>query len=168
MTAPGPTQAAAKRVRVAVRPDGVHDELKEFDHWVVWEAEPKKNGDGFDKVPYCARTGRKASTRDSRTWSAFEEAVAAYVRDGWDGIGFVLSSGDPFVGIDLDGARDPVSGELAEWAEKAIETFGGYAEASPSGEGVHIYVKGDVPSKKSGSIEVYSMKRFFTVTGVRP
>jgi putative DNA primase/helicase len=155
-------------VRLGVEPDGVHRELRDFDHWVVWKAEPKENGDGFDKVLYNARTGRKASHSDSRTWSPFKEAVAAYVRGGWDGVGFVFSSGDPFSGIDLDNVRDPDTGVLTKWAEKVIETFGGYAEASPSGKGVHIYVKADVPSRKLPGIEVYSMKRFFTVTGARP
>lgn len=81
----------------------------------------------------------------------------------------MFSTGDPFTGIDLDGVRDPDTGVLTEWARKVIKAFGGYAEVSPSGKGVHIFVKGDVSSSKKGSgIEVYSMKRFFTVTGVRP
>ncbi len=168
MNAPEATQASTSLVRVSVEPDGVHELLRSYGHWVVWKAEPKENGDGFDKVLYDPRTGRKASTTDSRTWVAFEEAVAAYVRNGWDGIGFVFSSGDPFTGVDLDGVRDPDTGGLTEWARKVIEAFGGYVEVSPSGKGVHIYVKGDVPSRKGSGIELYSMKRFFTVTGVRP
>ncbi len=159
---------APAAMRVAVEPDGVHRELKSFDHWVLWKAEPKEDGDGFDKVLYNALTGRKASHSDSRTWSPFEKAVAAYVRGGWNGIGFVFSSGDPYTGIDLDNVRNPDTGELTEWAGKVIEAFGGYSEVSPSGKGVHIYVKADVPSRKRLGIEVYSMKRFFTVTGVRP
>jgi len=169
MTVSQAVQASrASVVRIAVEPDFVHPELKSYDHWVPWKAEPKEDGDGFDKVPYDLRTGFKASTTDSRTWVSFDEVVAAYVRDGWDGIGFVLSSGDPFTGIDLDGVRDPGTGDLTEWARKIIDTFDSYTEVSPSGKGIHIYVKGDVPSKKGNGIEVYSMKRFFTVTGVRP
>lgn len=159
---------ATQDVRVAVEPDAVHKLLRSYDHWVVWQAEPKENGEGFDKVPYSARTGLRASHSDSRTWASFEEAVAAYVRDGWSGVGFVFSSGDCFAGIDLDGVRDPQTGELTEWAETVIETFGSYTEVSPSGRGVHIYVKAEVPSKKGGGVEVYSTRRFFTVTGVRP
>ena len=169
MTASEAVQATrVSVVRVAVEPDCVHHELQSYDHWLVWQAESKEDGDGFDKVPYDPRTGQMASTRDSRMWVSFAEAVAAYVRDGWDGIGFVFSSGDPFTGIDLDGVRDLNTGELTEWARKVVETFGGYTEVSPSGKGVHIYVKGDVPSSKGSGIEVYSVKRFFTVTGVRP
>lgn len=76
------TRAAGVVVRVAVDPDGIHDELKKFDHWVVWKAEPKKDSDKVDKVLYNPRTKRKASSRDSRTWGSFDEIVAAYVRNG--------------------------------------------------------------------------------------
>src|SRR5215212_5005339 len=169
MTGPQAVQAIKPSVvRIAVEPDCVHHELKSYDHWVVWKAEPKEDGDGFDKVLYDLRTDSKASTTDSRTWTSFDEAVAAYVRNGWCGIGFVFSSGDPFTGIDLDGVRDPDTGGLTEWARKVIDAFGGYTEVSPSGRGIHIYVKGDVPSKRGSGIEIYSTKRFFTVTGVRP
>lgn len=155
-------------IRVAVEPDSVHYELRSYDQWVTWKAEPKGNGDGFDKVPYDPRTRSRASTTDSRTWVGFDEAVSAYERNGWDGIGFVFTSGDTFTGIDLDRVRNPDTYGLTEWAQEVIEAFGGYTEVSPSGRGIHIYVKGDVPSKRGGGIEVYSMKRFFTVTGVRP
>jgi primase-polymerase (primpol)-like protein len=56
-----------------------------------------------------------------------------------------------------------------------IEGFGGYAEASPSGTGVHVIVRGELPSgvrhkvcgAEGGTIEAYSTRRFFTVTGER-
>ena len=42
-----------------------------------------------------------------------------------------------------------------------------YTEISPSGKGVHIFVKGELPPKgrKHGDIEMYDSGRFFTVTG---
>jgi putative DNA primase/helicase len=84
-------------------------------------------------------------------------------------VGFVFSSGDPYTGIDLDEVRNPETGELAEWAQKVVDTFDAYTEISPSGEGVHIFVKGrTLKARKNSSIEVYSTARFFTVTGVWP
>jgi putative DNA primase/helicase len=154
-------------VRISVDADGVHEELKSFDHWVVWKAVPRPDGK-LDKVPYDAKTGGHASTTDSRTWSAFDDAIVVYKAGGYDGMGFVFSSADPFTGIDLDGVREPETGALEDWARTAVGRFDGYAEVSPSGEGVHIYVKGRVTSRKNSTIEVYSVARFFTVTGVRP
>jgi primase-polymerase (primpol)-like protein len=150
-----------------VQPDGIHEELKSFDHWVVWKAFTREDGK-LDKVPYDAKTGARASTTDSRSWTTFDQAHAAYLRDGYDGVGFVLTSGDPFTGIDLDGVRDPETGELVEWARRALDLFDAYAEVSPSGKGVHIYLKGRVASRKNSKIEVYSTARFLTVTGARP
>jgi putative DNA primase/helicase len=155
-------------IRVAVEPGGIHEELKSFDQWVLWQAFPREEAGKLDKVPFDAKTGSRASTTDSRTWSSFDVAVAAYVRDGWDGIGFVLSSGDPYTGIDLDGVRNLETGELTEWARKVLDVFDAYTEISPSGEGVHIYVKGRVTSRKNSEIEVYSTARFFIITGVVP
>ncbi len=154
-------------IRIPVEADGVHEELKSFDHWVVWKAIPKTNSE-FDKYPYNARTGGLASTTDSRTWSRFDEALATYVRDGWDGIGFVFSSGDPFTGIDFDKVRNPETGVVDEWVREWLATFDGYAEISPSGNGIHVLIKGKAASRKRTAIEVYSLERFFTVTGVRP
>ena len=80
-------------------------------------------------------------------------------------MGFVFSSGDPFAGIDLDDCRDPETGKLDAWAEEAVELFGGYAEVSQSGAGVHIIVRGKAPNKKRGNAEACSSERFFAMTG---
>jgi hypothetical protein len=47
-----------------------------------------------------------------------------------------------------------------------FEAFNSYSELSPSGNGLHIIVKGKVPSgRRRGSIEMYNNVRFFTMTG---
>ena len=85
----------------------------------------------------------------------------------FDGIGFMFSSGDPYTFIDLDKCRDPETGEIGQEAQEIIDSLGGYAEVSPSGEGVHIFVRGKVPrGRKRGWIEVYSTERYATITGV--
>jgi primase-polymerase (primpol)-like protein len=92
-----------------------------------------------------------------------------YYQDGHcDGIGFVFSSADPFVGIDLDDCRNPETGEIAAWAQKIISRVQeGYIEISPSGTGVHIIVEGSVRDggMRKGKVEMYGRGRFFTVTG---
>jgi len=135
--------------------ENIPEELRQRPQWVVHK----------EKVPYIAGGVGRASSTDSLTWRTFEEAVQALRTGRYDGIGFVFSSGDPFAGVDLDECRDPETGELEEWAEKIVAAFGGYAEASPSGTGVHIIVRGKAPNKKRGRIEAYSSERFFTVTG---
>ena len=143
--------------------DCLPEELRQRHQWVVWKLEER---DGKPtKVPYIAGGGGKASSTDSLTWRSFEEAVQALETGRYNGIGFVFSSGDPFAGIDLDKCRDPETGALEEWAEKIVEDFGGYAEVSQSGTGVHIIVMGKAPNKKRGKVEAYSSERYFTMTG---
>jgi len=137
--------------------ENIPEELQQRAQWVVHK----------EKIPYIAGGVGRASSTDSLTWRTFEEAVQALRTGRYDGTGFVFSSGDPYAGVDLDNCRDPESGELEEWAEKIVAAFGGYAEASPSGRGVHIIVRGKAPNKKRGRVEAYSSERFFTVTGER-
>ena len=143
--------------------EGIPAEMKTYPAWVCWRYEER---DGKPtKVPYTPGTGRRASTTDLRTWRTFEEAVEDLQRRGFDGVGFVLSTGDPFVGLDLDNCRNPETGELEGWAGEIVAASEGYAEASPSGRGVHVIVKGKAPNKRSGTIECYSSERFLTMTG---
>src|SRR3954471_6181182 len=145
------TTTSTTKVRVALDPDGIDDELKSFGHWTVWKALPK-GVDKIDKIPYDPKTGKRASTTDSRTWASFSEALEAVETGGYDGIGFVFSSGDPFVGIDLDNCRNPETGELEEWAAAIVDSFvGAYIEASPSGRGVHIIALGKTRKPRKGS-----------------
>jgi primase-polymerase (primpol)-like protein len=146
-------------------------EMRTYRAWVVWRY--LERGGKPTKVLYDPLTGRNASTTDSRTWRTLAEAEAKLELGGYEGLGFVFSSGDPYTGIDLDGCRNPDSGELAEWAARMLERLGGYAEVSPSGTGVHVIVRGELPSgvrhkvagANGGVVEAYSSKRFFTVTG---
>jgi putative DNA primase/helicase len=146
--------------------ENIPEQLTERPQWVCWRLE-ERDGD-MTKPPYVAGEDTLASTTDSLTWSTFDKALAAYQAGGYDGIGFVLSSGDPFVGIDLDKCRDPKSGDVAEWAQKIIDRVQeGYVEVSPSGRGVHIIVQGSVRDggMRKGKVEMYSRGRFFTITG---
>jgi putative DNA primase/helicase len=140
--------------------ENIPDELKARPQWVMWHAVGEKP----DKVPYSARTGRKASSTDLLTWSTFEEAAEAYENGEYAGLGFVFCSGDPYTGIDLD---DCVSedGEIAGWALEIVRYFDSYTELSATGRGLHIVIRGDIPNRRKGDVEVYSSKRFFTVTG---
>ena len=79
------------------------------------------------------------------TWRTFEEAVQALESGRYDGIGFVFCSADPFAGIDLDGCRNPESGEISPWARKIISSVKeGYVEISPSGLGVRDEVEKEI------------------------
>src|SRR5215216_5940206 len=119
-----------------LRAENIPGELKGRPQWVVWKAV----GDKPDKVPYSARTGRRASSTDLMTWSTFEEALDAYENGEYAGLGFVFSSGDPYTGIDLDGCVDEY-GQIAPWALEIAGYLDSYTELSATGTGLHIIVR---------------------------
>lgn len=144
--------------------DNIPQELRDLSQWVCWRFETKAGSPKATKVPYNVTSGWPASSTDANTWTTFERAVQA--AHNYDGIGFVLSETDPYCFIDLD-TYDPtltednkrVHGEIAS-------TFTGYAELSPSGQGLHLIVKGEVPAgRKRFGVEIYSSGRYMTMTG---
>ncbi len=72
-------------------------------------------------------------------------AVEAQKRFRLDGIGFVFSTNDPYVGVDLDNCRNPKTGEIAPRALRIVQLLNSFTEISPSGCGLHVFVKGKLP-----------------------
>jgi hypothetical protein len=149
-------------VAIAATLDAVPSELKARRQWVAYRLEPGEPKP--KKVPYRAE-GQRASTTDPSHWLSFEDAFALVARGACHGVGFVFDAGDPYVGVDLDGAVD-ASGATADWAQVIVRELGSYAERSPSGTGVHVIAKGAIPAAlKTKTVEVYDRGRYFTVTG---
>ena len=148
----------------------VPEELQQYPQWVVWKAVEKKKRDGtvkVTKIPHNPKTGRKASTGNPEHWGTFDDACEAYLMDGYTGVGFVFTADDPFVGVDLDNCFDE-SGNLRDDARRAVDELQSFTEKSPSGRGLHIICKGELPGdghcdNKAGR-EMYQKGRFFTIT----
>lgn len=145
-------------------------QLQKPRQWVLWSYEER---DGkLTKVPKQV-DGHNASPTNPRTWSSFSAAKHVMEEYGFEGIGFVFSTDDDFIGIDLDKCVDE-KGEISEFAKSIIDKLDSYTEFSPSGKGIHIIIKGTLPdgfekgrkNDKLG-IEIYSQRRFFTFTGNR-
>lgn len=148
-------------------------ELRELSQWICWRF---KDRDGKEtKVPVSPGTGVEVDVKDDSHWVSFERAIdRAGVRNDIDGIGFAFRDGGGLVGIDLDDCL--TGGQLSEFARSVVQRFAGtYAEVSPSGEGLKLWVRGEVPiaPDKTGQknpkrgLEVYCRGRYFTVTGRR-
>jgi len=138
----------------------IPDDLKAIPNFVVWKYENRSEGKPT-KVPYDPKTGQLASVTNPDTWGTFEQALIA--APYCSGIGFVLTEEAGFSCIDLDYTTDT---ELAHTQAKIETAFQSYSEISPSGKGLHIWVKGIIPSgRRRGPIEVYSSARYMTMTG---
>jgi putative DNA primase/helicase len=147
---------------------GVPRALQGRPQWVLWRAEGE-DPENLDKVPYH-RFGYKASSTKPETWAPFDGCTAtlAHSPEAYTGLGYVFSADDPFVGIDLDDCRDPETGEIADWARAILDTVNSYSEVSPSGTGIKIWVYGQLAKAvKTATVELYSERRYFTVTGRR-
>ena len=143
----------------------IPDELKQLNNWCVWKFE-NRNGKRT-KIPFNAATGEFAKSNDKSTWSSYETAVNA---EGVDGIGFFFEP--PYLGIDIDDIDDDLhrfkqGDKVDNIVSEFNEAFKSYTEVSPSGNGLHIIVKGKIPGsrRRKGNIEMYDSGRFFTMTG---
>ena len=100
----------------------------------------------------------------SNTWAPFEKArdIATYNELG---IGFVLTTADPYTCVDLDHCVDE-HGEVSDQTRLILSLLSGYVELSPSGSGLHIWIRSDVPiNRRTAGIEIYSSRRWITMTG---
>ena len=161
--------------------DNLPAACKELRHWVLWKTAMR---DGrLTKVPIRADSGLNAESDDLTTWTTFDKVREAFEkgRGGALGVGFVFARSSEISGVDLDHCRDPATGEIDAWAKTYLDRLNSYTEISPSGAGLHVLVKGSIPvtgadggrQKKlkgegyrpDSAIEMYSAKRFFTMTG---
>lgn len=137
--------------------------------WVGWRYGRPEPGLKPRKFPIDPRTGRTASVTDRRTWADYPAAAEAVERYRLDGVGVVLTPEAGLTGVDLDGCRNPQTGELDGWANEILTRLPDtYAEASPSGRGVRVFVRGVLPPdsrKRVTGLEFYSRDRYLTVTG---
>lgn len=108
---------------------------------------------------------RPASSVDPETWASYSAVSRSTAGVG---VGFVLSSADRLVCIDLDHAL--LDGELRPWARRIVERLPEtYIEVSPSGSGLHVWGFGTVGRGRrirrgDSAIEVYDRGRYITVT----
>ena len=165
----GESNTFMKPPPLAVLVENLPPVLTSLPRWVSWRY--VADGQGWRKVPKDCKTGRNARVTDPASWSTFDLARATLgrrKRDRHDGVGFVLN-GDGLVGIDLDECRDPTTGVVEGWAQDVIRQLDTYSELSPSGTGVKLLLYGTLPprGRRAGAIEMYSDRRFFTLTGHR-
>lgn len=148
-------------------------EMKTRDAWVTFKMFPRPGRLKPDKPPFIAgHSNIGASSTNPYTWRPFVAAQADVERGKKAGLGFCLQ-GSGLVGVDLDHVRDPVTGEIAEWAARLVARLDSYTEISPSGEGLHTILRGQLPPNSrhrldlcdGSALEVWCAGRYLTMTG---
>ncbi|EMA01752.1 phage NrS-1 polymerase family protein [Haloferax denitrificans] len=142
------------------------DDLLERANWVGWRT---RTCDGEERPVPCDATGDPASVTDASARTTFEEALARVRRGPADGVGYVFTDDDPFVGITLDRCRDGETGVTEEWARALVDRLDSYAEVRPAGTGYRVIVRGALPPgrTRAEALELSDRARFRPVTGDR-
>lgn len=158
--------------------DLVPKNLKRRRIWLLWREIPSPDGKKPKKVPcYVDGSPRKGELdvpADRKRLATFDNALAEYTakrggRKAYAGLGIALGKADDgriMSGIDLDDCLND-KGDLTPVAERILKAAAGsYCEISPSGSGLKIFGFGDLgDNDNTKGVEIYSRKRFFTVTG---
>jgi primase-polymerase (primpol)-like protein len=148
--------------------------MKALSQFVVWKLEQYPDEPKPRKVPYDPKTIQRADTTNPATWASFELASCIAATNPEFKIGFVFTLNDPYVFIDLDGCRDPISGEYTEEVTHIVTRLfpGAAAEISQSGSGLHLIMRGDKTqfgnrrNRWGGRFEFYQNNRFIAIASV--
>ena len=164
---PPVTPSPDRPTPLSVHPDGIPEELKARDSWVVWNYESR--GGQWTKPPYRAdQPHRKADSTNSDTWCSYGTALASYEDGKADGIGFIPVEG--LVGIDLDHCRNSQTGEIDPYQMRIVNQANSRTEITVSGEGLRIFLRARMTTtrRRAEGLEIYpgGGGRYFTTTGL--
>ncbi len=167
--------------------DNVPSGLRRLAQWVAWreEYERSRYDERYDrwvgvgkpkKKPYRLTPPHEAaSTSDAGTWGTFGDARALVAHahpHATGGVGFVLTEDDALCCLDFDGCRNPETGVVNPEVERIVRELGCYAEVSPSGTGLHVWIRATKPRQGTKAaigdgvtVEIYDANQYVTVTG---
>lgn len=124
----------------------IPDEMKSINRWVCLSM--VEEGGKVIKKPVSAYSGKVASITDEENWADFATALKYYQehQDRINGIGFVFADTDDIVGIDFDDCLDNDGNLINDAIQAIVSRTNSYIERSVSGTGLHVYVRGKLPT----------------------
>lgn len=143
--------------------------LRDCKGWLVWKLVPRQGKKPL-KVPYYTNgtpRGENGTPKDVSLMSDYDSAVKYAKDNGYTGVGFAFLPEFNVTGLDFDDCI--IDGVIDPEVEKV--TLGTYTELSPSGNGVHAFVRGNLGDRKSNTkngqfgFELFSTKIWLTFTG---
>lgn len=186
---PDRTDPHAERAALVERLASMPQAMRDLPQWLLWKLITKDGAAKPSKVPFYAsghlrgwpngkpREGAPTEAQpqveqghamDRTALCTFEQALAAFSASRmWAGVGFAFLPGDGLIGVDIDGAVDPATGEVSDLCGQVVDLCSSYTERSVSGTGVHIIVAGETKTNKDNGIglEMFCGRQFFTCTG---
>lgn len=155
--------------------DNLPAPLKQGECFVCWR-EAERDGKPT-KIPVDPHNGSEAAADNPATWSTLADAVEFYQAhfDTVAGVGRMFDPASGIIGVDFDDCLDVQGNIIAgHVAAKWLPRLNSYAETSPSGRGVKVWLLADHKlDGKTGrrdskqGVEIYRERRYFTLTGRR-
>lgn len=148
------------------KPDFIPEELRQMPRWGLWR-KAERQGGGLGKVPVSPQTGRFIGWQSANELTTFEDAMGKVAKHDADGLNFLLLKDEPYTIIDIDNIYEAKI-EPESIGELMASLGSCYAEYSVSGNGIHIVVKGNLPTsgkRRHKAYEMYDDKRFMVFTG---
>lgn len=157
---------------MSINYDAIPEELKWERAWAL----AYLDANGQSKAPHVLspRGPVAISPTQSFHWKDFETTCDSAALVQGAGIGYILSKADKYTVIDLDVKNEHNEPDESKWTSqenidryhRIITAFESYTERSASGQGFHIWVRGDIGrGLKRDGVEVYSQERFIVCTG---
>lgn len=141
--------------QVAPEPGNIPDVARAC-RFLPWIARPRASG-GTAKIPTALRNGVLRPVDWRGAGGTMQEAFALAAEHGADGVGLVLTAQSGVVILDVD-RPDSVTLSL-------VDCLDGYAEWSPSGAGVHVWLAGQMAATRRHRTAEFLASGFVTVTG---
>lgn len=170
---------------IAINFGAIPEELHEGKHHCNWRAVLDPATGKIGKKPWDAEKLCGLTWSNPLKLITFDEAVTRYEegldkpeQDAWHfgGIGYIIPEDSELACIDLDDKLEPVLDEAGKPTPKAqviLERLNSYSEVSPSGKGIHIWIKAHVDGASipetnfnSISVEMFVRKHHVTLTGL--
>lgn len=159
--------------------DQIPSDLQCINQWITWQAGEPDSAGKFDKRPK-GKDGTGRQWQQPHQWMTFTEASNACMNGGFSGVGLVLPavlSGERhLVALDFDSVPLDESQEnkrLVEIRELHRHLGSPYAEVSPSGRGIRMFVTSSVQHPQCSTSNPFGGKdelfckspKWVTVTG---
>ena len=126
--------------------DGVPTELTDRDRWMLYDTDAEERRPfGWDN----GRLDKGASWKNDDDLLSFDDAREAAATKESYGTIYIVDEDSPFAVIDIDGGiyyDDDGRPRPKEWLPKVAPLLGDtYTDLSPSGTGIHVWYRGDLP-----------------------
>jgi hypothetical protein len=111
--------------------------MKHLPQWLTWSGDPTR------KQPFISGTLKPARTNDAQTLVDYKVAADNIQHErGYKHLGFLPAN--DIVGLDIDGCRDPQTGEIKPWAQGFLDLLPHtYVELTPSKTGLRPWIRAE-------------------------